>query len=92
MYITLTHESGIVRQFKMGFSWTILIFGGFPFLFRGMLIHGLLLLAVYWVWLPQIILAFIGNKLTIKYYLEKGYKLSPNTDETTKTKFLNYIN
>ena len=92
MYITLKHESGLTCQFKMGFSWTILLFGGFPFLFRGMIIHGLLLLCFSWMCLPQIVLAFIGNKMTIKYYLEKGYKIADGTDEVVKNKFLNYIN
>lgn len=37
--IKLVNEAGIIREVKVGFSWTILCFGPIPFLFRGMPLH-----------------------------------------------------
>ena len=41
MLVKFRNEMGINREVKVGFSWTSFFFGGFPFLFRGMPLHGL---------------------------------------------------
>lgn len=75
MHVQLQNDQGVIKEVKVGFSWTILFFGGFPFFFRGMPIWGLSLVitSFFFCWIPSIIMAFIGNKITATYYLENGY-------------------
>ena len=40
MFVQLSNETGVVREVKVGASWTAFFFGGFPFFFRGMAIQG----------------------------------------------------
>ena len=39
-HLQLKNDSGLVRRVKVGRSWTSFFFGGIPFFFRGMMIHG----------------------------------------------------
>lgn len=78
MMVNLKNEAGLVRQVKVGFSWTGFFFGGIPFFFRGMPGHGALwiLLGLFTCGITNLILSFIINKQTAHYYLERGYKPS----------------
>ena len=76
-----------VRKGLVGFSWTTLIFGFFPALFRGdfkwflvMLLAGMVTFGF-----AYIIFAFIYNKIYTRSLLERGYK---PVDERGKTLIL----
>jgi len=75
MKVFLKHQSGLVKESKVGFSWTVLFFGFLPPLFRGDWKWGLiiLLLAPITFGLSNIIFAFIYNRLYIKDLLQAGY-------------------
>ncbi len=68
-------NTGQVREAPVGFSWTTLIFGPFPMLFRGnwKLFVFVLLPAVMTLGLSDIVFAFIINKLHIKDLLRDGF-------------------
>lgn len=71
-------QTGILKTGYVGFSWTTLFFGGFPAIFRGDIILGVILLLLYFpTWgIAPLIWAFVYNKnYTIKL-LEKGYKFA----------------
>jgi hypothetical protein len=76
MLVSMKNDSGIVRQVKVGFSWTAFFFGGLPFFFRGMHIQGIIfvVLALITFGISNLFLMFIINKQTAHYYLEHGYK------------------
>lgn len=78
MIVNLEHPSGLIKQVKVGFSWTIFFFGGFPFLFRRMPLHFCICLigSFFTFGMVAFIFAFIGNKQTAVHFLEKGYKQS----------------
>jgi len=78
MIVNMKNEAGLVRQVKVGFSWTAFFFGGLPFFFRGMPAYGALwiLLAMFTCGISNLVLCFIINKQTAHYYLERGYKPS----------------
>ena len=83
MLVKFRNDMGINREVKVGFSWTSFFFGGFPFLFRGMPLHGLgwIFLAIVTFGISNLILSFIINKQTAVHYLENGYKPEgPNWD------------
>lgn len=84
MHIKLQNEAGVVKEVKLGFSWTTFFFGFFPALFRGDLkwaaIMFITALAIglftlgFGGWIPGIIFSFIYNKIYVKELLEKGYR------------------
>jgi hypothetical protein len=76
MHVKLQNEAGLMREVKVGFSWTSLLFGGFPFFFRGMPIHGIiwLTLAIITGGISNLFLMFMINKMTAQYYMERGYR------------------
>ncbi len=76
MFVRIKNDIGIDREVKVGFAWTSLFFGGFPFFFRGMPVHGIswILLSIITIGISNLILPFIINKQTVIYYLEHGYK------------------
>ncbi len=76
MIVSMKNDVGLVRQVKVGFSWTAFFFGGFPFFFRGIPLYGVVwvLLALVTYGITNLILCFIINKQTAHYYLEHGYK------------------
>lgn len=41
MKVAFRNSTGLIREVKVGFSWTCLFFGGFPFFFRGMPLHAI---------------------------------------------------
>ncbi|UZJ79603.1 hypothetical protein [Fictibacillus sp. KU28468] len=92
MHARLKNEAGVVKEVKIGFSWTTFFFGFFPALFRGdlkwaaiMFITGALAAVFtfgFGAWIPGIIFSFVYNKINIKDLLEKGYRPS---DEQTQS-------
>jgi len=84
MKVRLVHESGLVKEAPIGFSWTTLFFCLFVPLIRGDLKMAMILLMLvvlvsyltdgYGSYIPGIIFAFTYNKMYIKSLLEKGYK------------------
>ncbi|KIL35792.1 hypothetical protein SD71_10285 [Cohnella kolymensis] len=83
MYINLRNQVGMIKQRKVGFSWTTFFFAFFPALFRG-----------DWKWaiiqficssltfgVSNLVFCFIYNKLHINDLLEKGYTPS---DESSR--------
>ena len=83
MKIRLRHAtSGMVKECKVGFSWTTLFFGIFVPLVRGdikwmlvMLVVGILTFSLSWLVFP-----FVYNKIYIKALLEKGYVPDQDSD------------
>lgn len=77
MKVNLKQEgTGLVKQIKVGFSWTTFFWGFFPALFRGdwkwALIMGIVAFITFGIsWL---VFPFIYNKLYIRDLLSKGYK------------------
>ena len=76
MKINLKHnQTGVSKQVKLGFSWTILFFGGFVPLFRG----DLKWFAIMWLFsiltagLAWLVFPFIYNRKYIEGLMEKGY-------------------
>lgn len=76
MKVALQNEVGLIREVKVGFSWTAFFFGGIPYFFRGIPTRGLLwiILSVITCGVSNIFLMFLINKHTAQYYLEHGYK------------------
>ena len=75
MFVSMRNAAGHVRQVKVGISWTALFFGGLPFFFRGMPLHGVLWsLGCWFLLIPWIFLIFLINKITAKYWLARGYQ------------------
>ena len=76
MIVSMKNENGLVRQVKVGFSWTSFFFGGFPFFFRGMPVHGLVwvIISLITCGISNLYLMFVINRQTAHYYLEHGYK------------------
>jgi hypothetical protein len=83
--ISLQHkETNMIKQTKVGFSWTTFFFGCLPSLFRGdwkwffiQLGAALLTLGA-----SSLVFMFIYNKLYINDLLEKGYAPSTDQDRT----------
>ena len=81
MKVFLKNNVGVVKECKVGFSWTTLFFGLFVPLLRGdfkwsaiMFILACLTFGLSWLVMP-----FIYNKKYITSLLEKGY--SPASEE-----------
>ncbi len=75
MHVSMQNDAGLTRQVKVGFSWTSFFFGGLPFFFRGMPVHGIIWIvaSMFTLGISNIFLMFIINKQTAHYYLERGY-------------------
>lgn len=74
--IRLRHaQSGVVTTGFYGFSWTTLFFSGFPALFRGDLITGVIVLALTAssFWVAALLWAFFYNRVYTVRLLERGY-------------------
>lgn len=92
MRVTLENDMGLIKEVKLGFSWTTLIFGFFPALFRGDLKWAAIMFIVgvaagfftfgVGAWVSYIIFAVIYNKIYAKELIEKGYK--PTSEESRK--------
>lgn len=71
-------KTGIVKPGFYGFSWTTFFWGGFPALFRGDFIMGLVFIVLQILtWgLSGVILAFFYNKQYTHKLLEQGYEFA----------------
>ncbi len=76
MVIRLKHPSRMIKDCKMGFSWTTLFFGCLPAFFRGDWKWGLIILVLGMITYgaSSIIFAFIYNGIYIKDLLKEGYQ------------------
>ncbi|MCR6109838.1 DUF2628 domain-containing protein [Bacillus sp. A301a_S52] len=84
MRVQLKNNAGVIKEVKVGFSWTTLFFGFFPALFRGDLKWATILFIItlvvgiatvgFGAWVPGVVFSFVYNKLFIKDLLDKGYK------------------
>lgn len=76
MKVSMQNSAGFTRKVKVGISWTALFFGSLPFFFRGMPKHGViwLLFSIITLSISNLILIFTMNKMTARYYLERGYR------------------
>jgi len=94
--VILKHQSGLMRKGYIGFSWTSLLFGCFPAIFRGdwfgcLLYVGLsVLLAVLTLGIGNIVLmivwAILYNKWHLKRLIEKGYRLADGSEASLSVK------
>ena len=71
-------QTGIVKKGFYGFSWTTLFFGGFPAIFRGDLVEGVLVLVANFLsfGLVSFVWAFIYNKRYTLKLVQQGYQFS----------------
>lgn len=82
--VTLKNKAGVVKELKVGFSWTVFFFGGWVAMFRGQWGE----VAKWWLLNPctlgiwGICQCFTANKKTIIMYLEKGYEPASETDQS----------
>jgi len=81
--VTLKNEAGVVKELKVGFSWTTFFWGGWVAMFRGQWGE-----VAKWFFLNPITLGIWGivqcwtaNKKTIIYHIEKGYKPATDRDK-----------
>lgn len=91
MKVKLRNSGGVIKEVKVGFSWTTFFFGFIPALFRGDLKWALIMFILQVVFgtftfglgsaVIGLVFSFIYNKLHIKELIEKGY--SPVSDEDT---------
>ena len=80
--VRLRNTVGVVKELKVGFSWTTFFFGGWVAMFRGQWGE-----VLKWFFLNPITIGMWGltqcwttNKKTIVNYIEKGYEPSSDTD------------
>ena len=78
-----SQQTDLIKQVKLGFSWTMLFFGLFVPLLRGDLKWSLItfLISLFTFGIGGIILAFIYNKIYIKEMIEKGYLPADESSE-----------
>ncbi len=71
-------ETRLVKKGVFGFSWTTFLCGGFPALFRGDVLTGLIVIAlnILTFGIAGIIWAFFYNKSYTTKLIEKGYKFA----------------
>ena len=71
-------QTGRLKQAPVGFSWTTLLSGFFPALFRGHYLGALIIFLVGFVTfgLSQFVFAFIYNKMHVKHLLGEGFKVT----------------
>ena len=76
MRVHFKNSAGLLREVKVGFSWTSFFFGPLPFFFRGIPLQGLawIVAALLTCGLTNIYLWFTINKKTAQHYLENGYR------------------
>jgi hypothetical protein len=81
--VRLKNKVGVVKEVKVGFSWTTFFFGGFVAMFRGQWGE-----VAKWIFLNPITLGIWGicqcwttNKKTIINLIEKGYEPASEEDK-----------
>ena len=80
--------TGLVKNGFYGFSWTMLLFGGFVPLFRGDLLAGVLVLILYIITLGwgTLIYSFFYNKQYTTRLIEKGYVFADSEAANAKAR------
>lgn len=81
MKIRIKNQTGYIKEVKVGFSWTTLLFGFFVPLFRGDWKWFAIMLLVCLVvggttmipWIASFVFAFTYNNQYLKAMLEKGW-------------------
>lgn len=80
--VRLKNSTGVVKQAKVGFSWTTFFFGGIVAMFRGQWGE-----VLKWIFLNPITLGIWGlvqcwttNKKTVVSLIEKGYAPATESD------------
>jgi len=95
-FTTVYLTNGVeIKKAPVGFSWTVLFFGGWPCLFRQDWLWGVLLIvaSILTYGLAGLVCSFFYNKVYIKNLLNKGYTFSNTpgiTDEALKA-YLGYV-
>ena len=87
--IMMQHPTtGISKSGFYRFSWTTFLFGGFPALFRGDILIGLvvIVLNVLTWWIAGIIWSFFYNKYFTLRLVEKGYVFVGSDSEIASAK------
>jgi hypothetical protein len=87
--INMRHPvTGISKSGFYGFSWTTFLFGGFPALFRGDVVIGLVIIVlnVLTWWIAGIIWSFFYNKHYTLKLVEKGYVFVGSDSEIAAAK------
>ena len=71
-------KDDLIKIAPIGFSWTVLFFGGFPPLIRGHLYMGVIMfvLSIFTYGLSNVIFAFFYNKMYFNYLMEYGYRFT----------------
>ncbi|MEH7094897.1 hypothetical protein [Neobacillus vireti] len=80
--VKLKNTVGVVKEVKVGFSWTQFFFGAWVYVFRGMwseffkcfFLH-IITLGIY-----NLVQCWTCNKKTIVTFIEKGYEPASNSD------------
>jgi hypothetical protein len=93
IYLTNGNE---VKKVPVGFSWTMFFWGFFVPLIRAdwLWAIAMFILAIFFWWLPAVVMAFFYNKIYLKSLFDKGYKIHDSnqvSDAWLKT-YLGYIN
>lgn len=84
MIVHLKNQAGLIREAKIGFSWTTFFFGAFVPIFRGdwkWFLIQLLVACLTWG-ISNLVFCFIYNKIYIKDLLEKGYVPADDASRT----------
>ncbi|MBG9444244.1 DUF2628 domain-containing protein [Cytobacillus firmus] len=81
--VLLKNQGGVVKELKVGFSWTTFFFGGWVAMFRGQWGE-----VAKWFFLNPITLGIWGlaqcwttNKKTVVSFIEKGYEPATDNDK-----------
>lgn len=88
MKVSLRNDAGVVRQVKVGVSWTTFYFAGIPFFYHNMISQGILWcgLAFFTFGISNLFLYHDkANKKIAQNWLEQGYKpIGDGWDEAAK--------
>lgn len=81
-------NTGVLKTGLYGFSWTTFFFGGFPAIFRGDILVGLIviILNIMTFFIAGFIWAFLYNKKYTIGLIEKGYELQGSEIEVSEAK------
>lgn len=98
MKIVMSHENGLKKTVKIGFSWTTFLFGFLVPLIRGdlrwagilfilQLCAGMPTLGIG-AWIVCFIFAYKYNKIYISGLIEQGYQATTEENQTLVMKYL----
>jgi len=83
MKVALKHsQTGLLKEVKLGFSWTTFFFGFFPALLRGDIKWAAIMVGLAFVTcgLSYCVFPFVYNSMYIRDLLEKGYVPETQSD------------